>query len=237
MILNMTGGGAPLNFKVVGGTAEPASPAENMIWVNTDAEITGWVFSPEEPQEASEGMVWIKTGLSSAVAFNALKKNAIQVYPISAKQYVSGAWVSKTAKTYQGGTWVNWWDGVLYDAGNTYDSVTGGYSGVGDYVSATNSDGRLELSVKTGTSAALITEKAIDLTDFKTLKITGNGTNSVNCFGGISEDRSASFSSTIAMGKQGTYTLDIAAINGLFYVGIMSKYGNKVYADKIWLER
>ena len=43
------GGGASLNFKVVGGTSTPSSPKENTIWVNTDAEISSWAFSAEEP--------------------------------------------------------------------------------------------------------------------------------------------------------------------------------------------
>lgn len=52
MIFNMTGGGgtgAGLNFKVVGGTTQPSNPSENTIWVNTDKEITGWIFSAKNP--------------------------------------------------------------------------------------------------------------------------------------------------------------------------------------------
>lgn len=122
------GGGAPLNFKVVGGTSTPASPKENTIWVNTSAEITSWVFSAAEPETPSAGMVWISVGTTSPTKFNALKKNNITVYPISAKQYVSGAWVDKSAKSYQGGAWVDWWNGELYKNGNEYEGVTGGWS-------------------------------------------------------------------------------------------------------------
>lgn len=49
MIFNLSGGGNPLNFKVVGGTSAPANPAENIIWVNTGTAITGWHFDAEEP--------------------------------------------------------------------------------------------------------------------------------------------------------------------------------------------
>ena len=93
------------NFKVVGGTIEPENPTENTIWVNTYTTITSYIFSATEPEEYAKGMVWISTGTSSSTEFNALKKNSIQVYPLFAKQYVSGAWVSKTAKCYQGGIW------------------------------------------------------------------------------------------------------------------------------------
>lgn len=109
------GGGSSLNFKVVGGTSAPASPAENTIWVNTSVAITSWVFSTTAPT-VSEGLVWFAIGNNSPVAFNAIKKNGLWVYPGSCQQYVSGAWVTKTAKTYQSGAWKDWmyW---LYDTG------------------------------------------------------------------------------------------------------------------------
>lgn len=46
------GGGAGLNFKVVGGTTQPTNPKENTIWINTDAEITSWAFAPVDPYVA-----------------------------------------------------------------------------------------------------------------------------------------------------------------------------------------
>lgn len=99
---NAGGAGGGLNFKVVGGTSAPASPSANTIWVNTSTTISDWVFSATQPTGAA-GRVWILTGDSSNAAFNALKKNNITVYPLSAKQYVSGAWVDKTIKCYQNG--------------------------------------------------------------------------------------------------------------------------------------
>lgn len=116
-ITNAGGGGrGSLNFKVVGGTSAPAAPAENTIWVNTAADITGWVFSVSAPETPAEGMVWFATGTRSPVAVNVLKKNGIWIYPASCQQYISGSWVSKTAKTYKGGAWKDWlyW---LYDTG------------------------------------------------------------------------------------------------------------------------
>lgn len=108
MIINMTGSAPALNFKVVGGAAVPDNPKENTIWVNTDAPITGWALSFETPAEPEEGMVWIVTGTSSKVAFNALKKNTLMVYPTTCKQFVNGAWNNVTAKSYIGGEWVDW---------------------------------------------------------------------------------------------------------------------------------
>lgn len=100
------GSGGGLNFKVVGGTSTPSSPKENTIWVNTDAEITSWVFSATEPETPAAGMVWFTTDKKSTAPFNALKKNNITLCPISTQQYVSGAWVEKTAKCGKSGEWV-----------------------------------------------------------------------------------------------------------------------------------
>lgn len=134
---NLGGGSGGFNFKIVGGTSEPSSPRENDIWINTDSKITSWVFSANEPENPESGMIWISTGSSSNVAFNALKKNGIHLYPISAKKYIAGGsasilgedllgemvlgstintdsqWVDVTAKSYQGGEWVEWFTGFL----------------------------------------------------------------------------------------------------------------------------
>lgn len=107
MIFNTTGGGgAPLNFKVVGGTSTPSSPEENTIWVNTNVEISNWVFSPIQPTSPKQGLVWFFANTSGSVSFNALKKENIRLCPTVAKQYVDGAWVTKTAKGYQNSKWV-----------------------------------------------------------------------------------------------------------------------------------
>lgn len=108
MIINMTGSAPALNFKVVGGTAAPENPKENTNWAITDVPITGWALSFAEPSEPEEGMMWIVTGTSSKVAFNALKKNTLMVYPTTCKQFVNGAWNNVTAKSYIGGEWVDW---------------------------------------------------------------------------------------------------------------------------------
>lgn len=96
--------GTALNFRVLGGTVQPENQRENTIWVSTATDLSGWVFSPEEP-EPEEGLVWIGLGMASRAPFNALKKNGLFVYPLFCKQYVSGAWGTKTAYVYKSGTW------------------------------------------------------------------------------------------------------------------------------------
>lgn len=156
------GGGGDLNFKVIGGTSAPTAPAENTIWVNTAVSITGWVFSATAPTNPAAGMVWFATGNSSSVAFNAVKKNGIWVYPAGCQQYVSGAWVTKTAKTYQSGAWKDW-QLTLYKDGTKRVKFTDGNgtaygtaslnwgAATADFISSQPSDTRAYTSVYTYT--------------------------------------------------------------------------------------
>ena len=143
-----TGGGGGLAFRVYGNPA-PATPKPNDIWVDTDEKITSYIFNATEPEEYAPGMVWITIGASSTVAFSATAKNPIMVYPVSVKQYVSGAWVDKTAKSYKGGVWVDWVF-MIY----AYGSFSEGYSiatnsngnVASDKISFTEEDGYIQLN-------------------------------------------------------------------------------------------
>jgi hypothetical protein len=79
-----------------------------MIWVNTIDAITSWAFSATEPVDKVSGMVWFKTGSTSTVAFNAIKKNCVTIYPMSAVQLVNSEWKSVDAKSYINSKWSNW---------------------------------------------------------------------------------------------------------------------------------
>ena len=126
-----SGGANPLNFVVKPYPSETElkadKPRENTVGVITTTTMTSWVFSASEPTNPDVGMVWVCVGTSSAVEFNALKKNTLQVYPINVKQYEGGKFVDKTAFSYQNGEWVDWWNGYLYLAGNEYTNITGGW--------------------------------------------------------------------------------------------------------------
>lgn len=103
------GGVNPLNFKVIGYATEElllaATPKENTIGCITVHDITGYHFATTQPENMAEGEVWFGTGSASAAPFNAVKKNTIIVYPISAKQMVGGALVDVTVKIYQNEKW------------------------------------------------------------------------------------------------------------------------------------
>ena len=235
MIFNMTNGGsggASLNFKVVGGTTEPTSPSENMIWVNTDAEITSWIFSSTAPETPEEGMVWFLASTSSDYEFNALKKDGIQVYPAAAKQYIESAWKDVVASSYQNDKFNTWWNGVLFDAGNQYDAITGGWKGVnGEGYSYSIGTAMTLTRVTAGDNAALYTNKKINVTKYNRLTVVFNDVdipvvwegNNLNI--GLTSANTGSYpgmvarTSTSARGAQ-TLNVDISSITGEFYVCI-----------------
>lgn len=328
-----------LNFKAIGGTAEPASPQENTIWINTDAEITGWHLGVEEPNiydikpisasdphylicphklsegdivnftipatvtgiyEAlrisdgsrfwyvrnadggavttwesgtkiglrltetdypiggwgtadadgsalmltqnsyyhEEGVVWITTGTFSPVAFNALKENAIQVCPISAKQYISGAWVDKSAKSYQGCAWVDWWDGQLYENGNQFTSVTGGWD-IHDYVTnsrplmaAEHKADQMFFQAQNNYDVLMGIDNPVDLSDVNQIRVTGK-INKVFPYNGavygitmkvLKTKDLASKVAEFSMLVEGMfdYTLDVSNLSGEHYLTIQA---------------
>lgn len=176
MILNMSGGGASQNFAVVGGASVPENHRENTVWVETDTDIAIWAFSPVEPDAPEEGMVWLKTGTASPVAFNALKKNCIILFPTECLQYIDGAWVNKKAKSYIDGAWVDWLYGIIYSYGDEHEDFTGGLT-TGNGINGTvakNAD-HVALSGKPDTHSdyahgVVYTTNPIDLTNFSTLK-------------------------------------------------------------------
>lgn len=232
------GGGAPLNFKVVGGTSAPSNAKENTIWVNTSTAITSYVFSATQPT-GSTGMVWFSTDTSSSAAFNALKKNGIHVYPNSAKQYVGGKWVDKTAKIYQGGKWVDLIS-YLYNNGNQYTDLTGGWSGYkpdgGGYdVSFTNTGIKVTHNGgQANWTANAFTKKKIDVSNFTKLvaevSYTHHYSGSQFVFGIASTAASmqTSFVSSKKVSQTSNSTLevtvDLSSVSGSYYVGFFTQY-------------
>jgi hypothetical protein len=171
-----------LSFEVV-GNPQPENPKENTIWVDTDVEITGWAFAVEEPSNPADGMVWFSTGTASTVAFNALKENSVMVYPLSAKQYSGVAWVSRTAKSYRNGAWVDWfvWNGQLYQNGNEFTNETGGWYAANEgsltestIASVARNEDSMVLTVTGGRKSAMLASRnPIDLTDFDLVTFEG----------------------------------------------------------------
>lgn len=222
MIFNVSGGGGTaLNFRVVGGTTAPTNPAENCIWVNTDTPITSWIFSAEEPSPAEPGMVWFSVGTASPMEFNALKKNGIQVYPLSAKQYVDGAFVDKPAQSYQGGEWDEWWDGTIYNYGDLFEHLTGGweeYSNSSITPTITYADEYIEIKAtgSSGKMAAANIVNTFDLTNVTsiTAEMETNKYNRCSLYVKHATTGVMSYVRTTANNTKNTVELDTSALSG-----------------------
>lgn len=196
-----------------------------VLYGNTSATYSN-IRITEKDRAFSPGSVWVQTDNSSSVPFNALKKNGLMAYPLKAKQYIGGAWVEKTAKSYQGGAWADWWNGQLYESGNEYESITGGYSTYGS--GATLTKNQDHLYIKSQGNSGVYTNNPVDMTDYNTLTFDWT------CVRGgidtqfqVRSDRSTGTSGWAAgtkiIGpdtKRQTVSLDISNLSGSYYVGI-----------------
>ena len=199
------------------------------------------------------GFAWVSTGTSSSVEFNALKKNGIQVYPISAKQYVDGAWVYKETKVYQSGEWCDWVK-YLFNKGDTNSSVTGGLTGYA-YGNASSGSQRKTPTVTYGNTAitisvpqvspynnsiaTLYTEKLIDLTGLSIMEInvTARTGNSNTMVIGLTATKSDKYTNVAQayIEKTGITTLDVSSLDGEYYAVIgLGGAGDKSLTFDTW---
>lgn len=235
MIINMvSGAGASINFDVKAYATEAAllaaAPKENTIGIITTTAISSWALSATQPAEAAEGMVWISLGTSSTAEFNALKTNALQVYPIAASQYVGRVWKAVTAMSYQNGRWSEWWDGTLFSDGDQFESVTGGW-GITGYTAglplteAAISGGNIKLVGQSGVLSARGTLQAISFDEKTDLAITRNVLSLYNgSSGGLIIRKNKTDNDAVALMNFGTslgeatQLLDISALSGTYYI-------------------
>ena len=244
--LHGNGGGAALNFKVVGGTTQPASPKENTIWVNTETAVTGWYISLTAPASPAEGMVWIEEGIQSDTSFNALKKNAAMIFPICAQQYISGAWVDKTAKIYQNGAWISFtdWRWLIKDGIRQYDVVAIGKPEDSSFASQTltmtQQDGRIKIACS-GSGTGMVYAGPVNLDGINTVTI--EGTFSVGSYadwyymrawtkiGAYTLDGSAA---AVKLTSKGA-TLDVSKLSGNHYLGFTTRGNLTQYVTDLYL--
>ena len=206
------------------GTAEYNVPA-NASYVRLSV-VDGDPFSFTVITSVEEGFVWIQTSTESTTPFNALKKNGIEVYPISAKQYSGGAWIDKTVKMYIGGVWVDWWtwDGELYIRGDEYEDITGGWAiadvppGGWNYTNAATLTKNADNMVAVGKLNTLYTNNKIDVTNYNTLVVKGT-TSHWGTFG-VKPTRSSTEDGTSGSWTNGDTVgrLDISKVTGEHYV-------------------
>jgi hypothetical protein len=227
------GGGAGLNFSVkayASASALPSAERENTIAVITNVQITSWMFSATQPATMSEGMVWFPTGTTSPVVFNALKKNNITVCPTSAKQYISGAWVAKTAKIYQNNKWAEFFSGTIFKNGTIYTGHTdykfpsnATIMGTGDGIEVSTVGGKTSEVCKVFGPIALDNIKTLQMTSAFTDSISGSHRRVlyVATTASVSYRNASAIQTTDATSSwknSTTITLDVSSFKGEYYV-------------------
>ena len=236
--------GVELNFEVVGGTSAPVNPGENTIWVNTGTAVSDVVFSAEAPAAPNPGTVWIRTGNSSPVAFDATEEPTVTVCPLYAKQYVDGAWVAVTAKSWQNDDWVDWVTFIYYHGNLTYYmeskelKPTSSYTRPVSDALITNTGESYYIEVfppnsnTDGGGVAYFTKK-VDLTNASVLYVKGDficGSSSSFPYVGIwssfgtyaNNNRAAGVSpcySTNGDTVSKTVVIDVSGLSGSYYIG------------------
>ena len=230
------GSGASLNYSVVGlAGIDPPPGKENRIWVNTDQEITGHIFSVEAPSNPTKGLVWFATGSESIVSFSATQKNPIMVYPQLCQQFNGTDWVTKVAKSYIGGDWQDW-TVILFKNGNAHEEITGGYEGRAISIDGANytttpsfnedNDGKTSQleSWDKQTSGVIITKRKINLTIFHQIQFDITFIQNVN--GGAfvyvtqNADTIPSQEERVYVTVPQTKYLDISNLTGDWYIAI-----------------
>lgn len=234
-----------LGFRVYTATEFPSVGSENDICVISDIPMKNWVLSPDTPKGTprNDGDVWIRYSVNGD-ATNVLKSSTMLITTLIAFQYINGEWVTKDAKSYQNASWVSWWDGTLYDAGNEYEHITGGWYGGNAAASSTasstitkNSD---HILIKNTTSASngAITTNAIDLTKYSTLNALYKG-------GSVGLRVSPSFPTSSPAATNNTdgsvsvitqLTLDISELQGYYQCALSARSTSSIYLYKMWLE-
>ena len=187
--------------------------------------------------DAKEGTVWFPTGISSDAEFNALKKNGIQICPMSAKQKIGGTWVDKPTEVYQNSEWKPTIGlGVLYENGNENDGLTGGWSArVWKITSAWTGSGTATLTryadhltvTYRGSMCSAVAEpmRDIDLTNYSTLEITARSSNDAGRLyitrreGQYVETHMAAAKMDIGDVKQ-TRNFDISGLSGFYDIAV-----------------
>lgn len=244
------GGKDRLKLRIFGQTTPPPNPKNNDIWVNTSIPIGGWEFSEvSNPTWGTSisGCVYFTSTYSGAgnavtsTGLNFLKEwtHAIYTKLLSCSQYDGSSWLRKDAYIYHD-KWIQFsstWNGELFDNGNQYADVTGGW--VGNGISSTTVGTNLSLIVA-NTSPYLTTKNAIDLSGYSKLHMIADRNAGQYSYFGISSNVPSNagpnyIASATFIG--GENVLDVSAINsGHISIGATASWGVTINISKVWLE-
>ena len=138
-------GGGALGYKVTGSVSAPENPFYGDIWVQTSVAITQIDITSEQQVipvwDGRDGMVQIVTGTQWIddlyVDSDHRREYNLYLYPRACVQRFDGAWHRMTAYIYTyKNRWIQFsiaWNGELFDNGNQYTDITGGWTGADSY--------------------------------------------------------------------------------------------------------
>ena len=189
----------------------------------------------EKERAFEPGTVWFPTGATSFVAFNALKKNSIMIYPISAKQYIGGAWVDKTSKIYRDDAWDDVKLPIVYFVENGKLKVTlKNYSTSGATMTITE-DSAGYVTIKGNKEGYHAWHVMADLTGYKTMAVTTAASSAANtacwlCVWPSTETtpKYDNASAKVRLQATGTVTVDVSSLDGEHFVGVTCSTSNKI---------
>lgn len=242
------GTAASVKLNVIGGTRPDTAPV-NTIWVDSSAPVTSWLVASRRPSEAFDGMVFIEMGSEAAVDIPVAK--GINVQPVAAWQYISGAWSAKTGWAYME-DWIKFssaWDGYYFRDGEQYIDITGGWTtdGWGGTGGSTKIAEILMVTSSSNATARLGTVNAVDLTNVNTIWYNSPKGNDGASYPGylcVATQKTGASSDrvkTATIRDAGTGYIDVSDINGAHYIYLYALGGSgsaRGYADidRIWTE-
>ena len=237
--------------EVYGGQNPPNTGVkDNDIFLRTNiaitsGEITTNVVSPPTWNSA-DGVFYVSMGpgtfddtkSSAYFVFDTQKNHNVSGFPGNAYIHENGKWRRCEGYVFHSNKWVKFssaWNGELFDNGNQYTDITGGWVGANSYspnLTATLMSGTITIS----------TANAVDLGGFSTLKFMGSG-NGANSGGAYSAKCKIANESGVEVASldfqnNGTYAVSVAALSGKHYVRFVAagSRGNNLNISKVWFE-
>lgn len=245
-----------LNYSIVGGTTEPTNPTKNMIWVQTEKEITNWVFNQSEPT-GKPGMVWFKTGATSKLSLNSLIINNVEIdeiFILNAYQYIDEIWTKVFVKIYQNNKWKDLIQ-FLYNNGDEITDLGGSWKTHLKSGTITKNTNHILMTTTNKDSGVVSVRKSelIDITDYKYLtfeiNVISSNTSSGIVYAAVTKDTSTLWSNiqnapifmerhfTINdLGQHLVITIPIDALDGNYYIDIGSGFVSSFELVQVYLQ-
>lgn len=133
--------------------------------------------------------------------------------------------------------------GCLYDTGNQYESVTGGWAGTQTVSGSTKpggeltvNDDNLSFTNVSGGSYGIATTNAIGLTSYTTLHVLHTGKARLQVADAYPTDNAvAEYASNTSYKEKTEITLDISSVTGAYKIAIGNRAVSAVNVYKVWL--